>query len=404
MSLTPPSKKVIGYFAQWDLYERNYSVLNIPAEKLTHLMYCFALPNPSRADYDLLVANKRTPPNPYTAPPVLPEGTLIVHDGWAFSQHINDLKTLKTQYPHLKVCISVGGATLSWTLSKVLANSTTRRTFVNSSVNFILRHGFDGFDLDWEYPGKKGASYNHVDAKNDSRNLVTFLKELRAALNTRSPSKYIEISIASGCTQEVIQQYRECVDIVDSFNVMTYDFYGGWGDGGHNAGLFANPMNRGAFLGFDCHNSIQRALSIFPSHKVCMGSAFYGRGWRKLVRDPINPTAPIIFGISKSGEATTLSQGSGGEPGLSCWKDLRDKVDNDGFERLYDNVACVPYLHKVATGETWSYDDVESVSAKAQYVLDNNLGGIMIWQLSDDVRDGQASLLDAIYNKFQVLL
>ncbi len=400
MSSLASPKKIIGYFAQWDLYDRNYSVSDIPAEKLTHLMYCFALPNPSRRDYDLLVSNKRTPPNPYTAPPRLPEGSLIVHDGWAFSQHVKGFKALKEKNPNLKICISVGGATLSWTLSKVLANPITRNTFVNSSVAFILKHGFDGFDLDWEYPGKKGVSYNHVDPQNDASNLVLFLKELREALNAQSPSKYIEVSIASGCTQPVIQEYRECVDLIDSFNVMTYDFYGGWGDGGHNAGLYANPLNKGAFLGFDCHNSIQRALAIFPRHKVCMGCAFYGRGWRKLVRDTTNPTAPIIFGISKSGEATTLSSGSGGEPGLSCWKELRDKVGKDGFERVYDDVACVPYLHKSSTGETWSYDDVESVSTKAQYVLDNNLGGIMIWQLSDDVRDGHESLLNTIYDKF----
>jgi chitinase len=394
------SKKIIGYFAQWDLYDRKYSVSDIPADKLTHLMYCFCLPNPSRIDYDLLVKNHRTPPSPYTAPPTLPEGTLIVHDGWAFSQHIKDLKALKTSYPNLKICISIGGASLSWNMSKILANPTTRKTFVNSSVSFILKHGFDGFDLDWEYPGKKGASYNYVDAVNDAKNMVIFLRELRQALNTRSPSKYIEISVASGCTPEVISQYKDCVDLIDSFNVMTYDFYGGWGDGGHNAGLFPNPANKGAFLGFDCHNSTLRALSIFPKNKICIGCPFYGRGWKQLVSDRTNPSAPIIFGISKAGAATTLSAGSGGEEGLSCWKDLRDVVGKNGFTKYVDTVSRVPYLHNISTGETWSYDDVESVKEKAKYVLDNDLGGIMIWQLSDDVRDGRDSLLDVIADTF----
>lgn len=400
MATSQLSKRVVGYFAQWDLYDRNFSTTDVDGKKLTHLMYCFCLPNPSQADYDILVANRRTPPNPYTAPPTSPEGSLIVHDGWAFSQHIKGLQALKAQYPHLKVCISIGGATLSWTLSKILANATTRRRFVNTSVTFILRHGFDGFDLDWEYPGKKGAPYNVIDVVNDSRNVALFLRELRQALNARSPTKYIEISVASGCTQEVIDQYKDCVDVIDSFNVMTYDFYGGWGNGGHNSGLFQNPLNKGAFLGYDVHNSIQRALSVFPSHKICIGCAFYGRGWKRLVKDPTNPNAPIIFGISRAGDAPTLSAGTGGESGLSCWKDLKNKVGKDGFVRFYDEVACVPYLHNSVTGETWSYDDVQSISAKAKYVLDNNLGGIMIWQLSDDVRDGNESLLDAIVDTF----
>ena len=399
--MSSPSKKVIGYFAQWDLYDRNYSVSDVPADKLTHIMYCFCLPNPSRADYDLLVANKRTPPSPYKAPPTLPEGTLIVHDGWAFSNHIKDLQALKVKYPHLKICVSVGGATLSWNMSKILANTTTRKTFVDSSVKFMLQHGFDGFDLDWEYPGKKGASYNYVDTTNDSINLQLFLQELRLALNTHSPNKYIEISVATGCTSEVINQFKNCTTLIDSFNIMTYDFYGGWGNGGHNAALYANPSNKGASLGYDCHNSILRALQLFPSEKVCLGCPFYGRGWKKLVNDPTNPNAPIIFGISKSGNALTMSGGSGGEPGLSCWKDIRTRVGKDGFERFVDPIARVPYLHNRTTGETWSYDDVESVQAKAQYVLDNNLGGIMIWQLSDDTRDGQDSLLQAIVSTFQ---
>lgn len=396
--MTSSSKRVYGYFAQWDLYERNYSVANVPADKITHLVYCFSLPNPTRADYDTLVANHRVPPNPYTAPPTLAEGTLIVHDGWAFSQHIKELQALKASHPHLKLCISVGGATLSWNMSKILANPTTRKTFVDSSIRFILRHGFDGFDLDWEYPGKKGASYNQVDVVNDAKNVALFLREMRRALNTRSPSKYIELSVASGCTPDVISQYKDCVDVIDSFNVMTYDFYGGWGDGGHNSGLFANPANKGAFWGYDCDNSVKRALSIFPSNKVCIGCAFYGRGWKKLVADPKNPSAPIIFGISKAGAAPSLSAGKGGEPGLSCWKELRDKVGKDGFVSHYDTISKVPYIHNPVSGETWSYDDVESIKEKTKYVMNNDLGGIMIWQLSDDVRDGQNALIDVLFD------
>ena len=35
------SKKVVGYFAQWAMYARDYNVLDIEADKLTHLMYAF---------------------------------------------------------------------------------------------------------------------------------------------------------------------------------------------------------------------------------------------------------------------------------------------------------------------------------------------------------------------------
>ncbi len=46
-----------------------------------------------------------------------------------------------------------------------------------------------------------------------------------------------------------------------------------------------------------------------------------------------------------------------------------------------------------------SYDDVESIRAKARYVVDRQLGGIMIWELSHDTTD-DSSLVRAITQEF----
>ncbi|MDG1794324.1 MAG: hypothetical protein P8H44_07235 [Flavobacteriaceae bacterium] len=35
------NKKVVGYYAQWEIYARDYGVHQIEADKLTHLMYAF---------------------------------------------------------------------------------------------------------------------------------------------------------------------------------------------------------------------------------------------------------------------------------------------------------------------------------------------------------------------------
>lgn len=390
------SKKVMGYVAQWDMYDRKYPIETIPGDKLTHIMYAFCLPNPNQEDYNKLKEHYPFPPKPYYPPPQLPEGAFAIHDEYAFEQQVPALMALKQKYPHLKICISLGGWTLSWTMSKVMSTPSLRSQFIKSSVDAIIKYGFDGFDLDWEYPGKQGAGYNVVDEVNDKVNVATFFKELKAELKTRLPSKHIELSVASGANKKVIEQYKDSIQYLDYFNLMTYDFYGSWGNGGHLSGLYQNPQQGNPEDGFNIDAAVTSALTICPKEKLCIGVPFYARGWQSLQKDPNNPTAPIIFGVSTQGPGITKSQNAGGEPGLTCWKDLRDFIGKNNNIEYFDDVAKVPYVYNSTTGETWTYDNPKSIQFKIQYLKEKDLAGLIIWQLSDDVRDGKNSLLDAI--------
>ena len=392
------TKKLFGYFAEWAIYGREFKPNMIPFQKLTHIMYAFMLANPSQQDYDLLAANSNFPPKPYY--PQLPEGTLTTHDEYAAFQNIIDgyngnlgyLSAIKTKYPHIKILISVGGWTLSWNLSKIFANSTTRRTFVKSSVDFLLKYGFDGLDIDWEFPGTQGIGYNYVDPVNDPISLTQTLKEMRIEMDSRSPNKYLELTVATSANPEVIKHYKNAEPYLDYLNIMTYDLMGGWGDGGHQSGMFKNPLQTDLPEGFYGDATVKNALAAgYSSKKISIGSPFYGRGWAKL--SPPANGGPLIFGTNVSGPATTYS-GVDGEPGMTDWRHLKNLLGTSLSEQ-YDEVAQAPWASKVG-GETWSYENPRSASFKADYLVKNNLAGIIMWELSSDSRDADRSLLDAI--------
>src|SRR4051794_11490359 len=58
---------------------------------------------------------------------------------------------LKAKYPHLKVCV-VCGEYSSGDFSTMANHPTLVASFVKSALDLLQTYGFDGLDLDWEFP------------------------------------------------------------------------------------------------------------------------------------------------------------------------------------------------------------------------------------------------------------
>lgn len=128
-------KRVVGYFAGWGVYGRDFHVMDYPAAQTTHLNYAFAkIANGECALVD-----------PYADIDKFYPG-----DSWdagALRGSFNQLRKLKEQYPHLKTLISVGGWTLSGEFSDVALTEASRKKFATSCVSlFVDQYDFDGID------------------------------------------------------------------------------------------------------------------------------------------------------------------------------------------------------------------------------------------------------------------
>ncbi|MDZ4769126.1 MAG: glycoside hydrolase family 18 protein [Chloroflexota bacterium] len=372
---SPSDYRVIGYFTSWGIYGRQYFVNEIPADKLTHINYAFV--NISET------------------------GECILGDEWADTQHVylgndagspppgnfNQLNLLKEAYPHLQTLISVGGWTWSGRFSDMALTTESRQRFAASCVDFMLRYGFDGIDLDWEYP-TGGGNVGNIERPEDQENFILLLAEFRAQLDAQGSTDgrpYL-LTIAAGAGERAYAtlDWSRIHPLLDWINVMAYDMSGAWSDlTGFNAPLFDSTANPPEGTSVDTALRAYLALGV-PSDKLVMGVAFYGRGWAGVAADG--------DGLHQS--FASLPEGRW-SAGTFEYNELTPDMMNS-YTRFWDETAQVPWLYNADDGIMITYDDPESLAVKAEYVRENGLGGVMLWELSQDTTE--SALLSALFD------
>ena len=96
--------------------------------------------------------------------------------------NFNQLLLLKAAHPHLRVLLSLGGWGSSEHFSAVAATASGRNRLALSCADWVERYGFDGIDVDWEYPVSGGdADVEH--RPEDAANYVLLLQAIREELN-----------------------------------------------------------------------------------------------------------------------------------------------------------------------------------------------------------------------------
>lgn len=380
---TVPSDYVVGvYYPEWAIYDRDFQVEDIPADDLTHIFYAFAKidGNGEVAVFDEWAATQTTFGGKYT---------------WEQSQaglagNFAELQALKAENPHLSNMISIGGWTLSGSFSDIALTEASREKFATSAVEFMVQYGFDGIDIDWEYPVGGGLESN-IYRPEDKQNYTLLLGEVREQLDLQESidGNDYQLTIASPAGFDKIVNYdlAGMSEHLDFFNVMTYDYHGAWEKTtNHQAALFANPDDTYEYAQeYTVSSTVQQYLDAgVAAEDIVLGAPLYGRSWTGV--------GDANDGLFQS--ATGAGPGTW-ENGVLDYHDLYSKVNdpNSGYVRYWDEAAQVPYVYNDSLGVFSTYEDTQSLGMKLDYLKEQGLGGMFFWEASADLDSNHSDSL-----------
>ena len=365
--------RVVGYLASWAVGTTGKVIANLPARQITHIFYAFA---DIASDGSVTLGNRCVDVGACGrgAPlPARPRG------------NFGELARLKARFPHLKLTISIGGWGGSGRFSDAALTDASRRKFAVSAVDLFIRRWpglFDGIDIDWEFPVQGGLKGN-VERPVDRENFTLLLAELRRELDAqgKKDNRHYELTIAASARPSEIANIEldRIVPLLDFIGVMTYDYHTGGSIAHFNAPLFAAANDPTPDLNVDA--SMRAFLrGGVPAAKLLIGVPFFARAYGGV------PDVNAGFLQPSTGLPRDWRESDG------SWRRLsRTRLTDPRYTRHWEPNARVPWLYDAKAGTWISYDDPEAVRAKMNYVREQKLGGVIIWELiADDGRLIQA--------------
>lgn len=346
------SRVFLCYWGSWSHYRDGagkFSLENIDASLCTHLVYAFAkLDNGVIAAFD-----------PY----------LDLKDNYGLGMY-EKVNRLKTTHPHLKTLLAIGGWNEGSTkYSQMASTPAGRQRFAQSVVAFLDKYGFDGLDLDWEYPAARGG------VPQDKENFVLLLQELRSVLEPKGRLLTAAVS-AAGSTADAAYDVPAITKYLDYISVMAYDFFGAWNSyTGHCSPLGAREHGIEEEKTLNVESAIKRWLGngADPA-KLVLGMPLYGRTFTLANPDNSGFLAPTT-GPGPAGPVTR-------EPGYLGYNEICSQMKSGKWKITRDPRVVAPVA---VSGNIWiGYDDAESLTAKVQFARSLGLAGAMVWSIETD--------------------
>jgi chitinase len=399
-----------GYFEEWGINYAGYNIADFEkngvAGELTHLIYAFGNVTPTSppacaiADPVAAYQNSRLPSvsgKPYSAP---------------LYGNFGAIQQLKQLHSNLKVLISLGGQAGNVAgFVTGAATAPSRAALAASCIDMFVKGNvaagitapglFDGFNIDWEFPGAA-----------DKQNFTALLKEFRTQLKALSkttgkqyvltfdspsnPKKYVNIDLKAAAAQ------------VDFITIDGYDYASADEKQTNESSSLYDTTADPAYADDRYIDVTVKAYlkAGVPAAKYTMGLPLYAVGWtgvpnanHGLYQDATSSSpVPLADGSGLCAKPDKANPSPGCDTiltaGFAAYSTIENLTHRDGYIAWYDSDRVGATLYNPSTGTFYTYDNPTAVAVKTAYIKKLKLGGAYVWALNDD--DAGASLTKAI--------
>ncbi|MFM8672562.1 MAG: glycosyl hydrolase family 18 protein [Candidatus Nanopelagicus sp.] len=250
-------------------------------------------------------------------------------------------------------------------LAGLLANSSTRTSIVQTIKELVLRHNYDGIDLDFEVFYTQDGRSTWAATK---PNWIAFIKELSTELHQQG--KLLSVTTPPDFAPETkragnwVFSWAEIGPSIDRLRIMAYDF------------STDNPGPIGPLPWSE--DAVKYAVTQMPASKVFLGIPGYGRDWITKVEGvcPKEFATSVVVGakaavimrsaveLATINNATITYNPTHAESTFTYRKTYVDPTNSASF--------CT------ATRTVW-FPDEKSYTARTNLVGKYRLGGIAVW-------------------------
>ncbi|KAK7113183.1 uncharacterized protein [Littorina saxatilis] len=284
---------------------------------------------------------------------------------------------LKSSHPDLKVLLLVGGpdSQNSALFSEAVNSTDTLDRLAPNVYSYLAHFGFDGLELDWRYPGRYGS------IPDDTYRYTLLIRKLsetfEKAAGTTGGRLMLNVRVSGD--KDLLSasvQVEEIARYADYVVVTAYDFYVAEKVIGHNSGLFGRSEDSSFYSILNADYIIHYLTKYggVSAGQIVMGIPTFGRS-----SVFSNDTEKQTFGAVHDGAGMPGPYTK--QYGLLAYYEICSQLRN-GWTEVMDGDQLTPFAFSAE--EIVTYDNVDSIISKANYIKDNGLAGAALWDLSYD--------------------